>query len=98
MGRVHRRHNHAGIGYLGRISAIAANNPAHGRPDLLAVLDGPDQVRAHIAFQVTAANGEYQQAIAIVEPAAAQPLDEHGFPAPRRLGRLIGLPDASVRW
>ena len=77
---IHGWDDYAGIGFPGSITPVAADNTHDAGADLLGQLNGANQIRADVLFQVAAADGEYEQAILSVEARAFEPLAQDGSP------------------
>src|SRR5262249_6828000 len=75
------RHKNARIRRLSSIAAVASDDPGDTGADSFGVLNGGDQVRTDLFFQIAAAHGEDQQGIGIAKAADAQPVLEDAGPA-----------------
>ena len=61
--RIDGRNHHAGVGCLGRESAVAANDADDLRPHFFRILQGGNEVRADVLLEVAAAHGKDQQQV-----------------------------------
>ena len=64
--RIHGGNDNRDVSHLAGVSSIAANDTDDSRLNLLGILDRADKIGAHIQFQVSAANGEYQETVLFV--------------------------------
>src|ERR1051326_9049134 len=81
VGGVHGGDEDARVRGLRGVAAVAANDAGDGGAGLLGVLDGGDEVGAHLFFDAAAADGEDEQRVFGFEAASAQPGLEDGRPA-----------------
>ena len=93
--RIDSRDDHAYVGNLCGVAAVAAHDSENGRSGLFRILQRKHKIRAHVALKVPAANGKYQYAIFRVQTAAFEPCGENGIPpfvirARRQLRHVIG--------
>ena len=81
MIRVHRGHDHARRRLFCRVTSVAAHDAHHGCADGFRHLNRADEIGTDVLLQVAAADGENQQAILAVDPAALEPFAEDRRPA-----------------
>ena len=83
------------VGDLCRVAAITADDADDAGTALLGKLEGTHKVGADVFFEVAAADGENEERVLLVEPAALEPLGEDAFPAlvvgaRGQLGNVVG--------
>src|SRR5579859_984789 len=81
VSRVHRWHDHRGCSLFGRVTAVPSDYANDGSTNSFGELNGADQVRADIFFQIAATYGKNQQAILGVQATAFEPLGKNRCPA-----------------
>lgn len=99
MGRnivwVYGRNNDAGVSLGGRIAAVFADDSDDTCPYLFRQLNGRNETRGNILFQIAATHGKDEQGVFAVEVRATEPLDEDAGPtlivgAGGEFGDIIG--------
>src|ERR1700694_2120372 len=75
--RVDRGDDHTGVGDLGRVAAVLADEADAPGADLLGELESGDEIGRDVLLEVAAADGENHYAIPGGEARASQPLDKH---------------------
>ena len=74
-------HDHAGVGHLGGVAAVLADEADDTGADLLCVLKGGDEVGGDVLLEVAAADGEDEEGVVLAQARAAEPFDEDACPA-----------------
>ena len=72
--RVHGGNEDARVGRLRGVAPVAAHDAEHRRAGLLRQLNRADEVGADVLFQIAAADGEDEERVLRLEPAAFEPL------------------------
>src|SRR5262249_2246147 len=92
---VHGRDRDDHVAGLSGIAAVAADDAEYLHVARLRLLDGGDDVGAHVLLQVAAADREHQDGILRAGAAHLEPFGEHGVPAfvvgaRGKLGHVVG--------
>src|SRR4029078_4889041 len=77
----HGGDDHAGVSEGAGGPAVAPDDAEDAGTALAGVLDRPDEIHADLSFAVSPAHREDQDAVALAQSRAAEPLDEGGLPA-----------------
>src|SRR5690349_19477786 len=91
---VYDRNNHAGMGDTRRVTAVLADDTNDARALFLRELEGDDEVRRNVLREISAADGENKNTVAVVQPRTRQPFGKYGRPtlvigACRELGNIV---------
>lgn len=81
VSRVDRRHNDTRRRFLRSVTAVASNDADNRGANLPGELNCADEIWADVFLQIPAADGENEQAVLRVQPAAFEPLGENRGPA-----------------
>src|SRR6185295_16131402 len=79
--RMDNRDEYAGIGQLGCIAAVAANNADDARARRFRIIERGDDIGADVPFKASTSDRKHQNGIAGAEPADLQPIGKYGGPA-----------------
>src|ERR1700689_4264489 len=80
-GGIYGGNQHTGIGHLGGVSPISADDAAHSGAHALAVLQRLHKICADIPLQISATYGKDEEHVAGFEPAATQPIFVRRIPS-----------------